>query len=78
MARKHDVHVSKSVGGGNWKVSQGGTTLSTHRTQSNAVDSARREAKRDGVDLVTHGRDGKIRSKDSFGKDPLPPHDREH
>ena len=78
MARKHDVHVSKSVGGSSWKVSKGGSTLSTHRTQSNAIDAARREAKRDRVDLVTHGRDGRIRSKDSFGNDPLPPRDREH
>jgi hypothetical protein len=78
MTRKHDVHVSKSVGGTNWKVSQGGSTISTHRTQSTAVDSGRREAKRDRVDLVTHGRDGRIRSKDSFGNDPLPPRDREH
>ena len=78
MARKHDVHVTKAPGGSQWRVSQGGTTISKHNTQSNAVDVARREAKRDRVDLVTHGRDGRIRSKDSFGRDPLPPRDREH
>jgi len=78
MARKHDVHVVKSVGGTSWRVSQGGSTVSHHRTQSNAVEAARREARRDGVGLVTHGRDGRIRSKDSFGSDPLPPGDREH
>jgi hypothetical protein len=78
MAKKHDVHVTKTPGGARWRVSQGGETISTHNTQSNAVDAARREAKRDRVELVTHGRDGKIRSKDSFGRDPLPPRDREH
>ena len=31
-----------------------------------AIERGEREAKQDRVDLVTHGRDGKIRSKDSF------------
>ena len=78
MAKKHDVHVTKTPGGGRWRVSQGGETISTHNTQSTAIDAGRREAKRDRVELVTHGQDGKIRSKDSFGRDPLPPRDREH
>jgi len=78
MARKHDVHVTKTPTGSRWRVSQGGATISTHHTQSNAVDAARREAKRDGVDLVTHGRDGRIRSKDSFGRDPMSQRNREH
>jgi hypothetical protein len=51
-------------------------TLSTHRTESNAIEAARWEAKRDQVDLVTHGRTERIRSNDSFGSDPLPPRDR--
>ena len=78
MAKKHDVHVTKMPGGAHWRVPQGGETLSTHNTQSNAVDAGRREAKRDRVELVTHGQDGTIRSKDSFGWDPLPPRPREH
>lgn len=63
---KHDVHVSNSSARV-WRVSQGGHTLSTHRTQRAAVVKGRTEARRDGVDLVTHGRDGRIRSKDSYG-----------
>ena len=78
MAKKHDVHVTKTPGGARWRVSQGGETISTHNTQSTAIDAGRREAKRDRVELVTHDRDGKIRSKDSFGRDPLPPRDRDH
>ena len=76
MPKRRDVHVSKD--GGRWKVSQGGSKLSSHNTQSNAIVAARREARRDAVDLVVHGRDGRIRSKDSYGGDPLPPRDREH
>lgn len=77
MARKSDVHVSKH-GSSSWKVTQSGERLSTHRTQANADARAGQIARRDGVDRVTHGRDGRIRSKDSFGHDPNPPRDREH
>lgn len=78
MARRHDVHVTRTPGGSRWKVSQGGSTMSTHNTQDNAITKGRSEAKRDSVDLVVHGRDGRIRSKDSYGHDPNPPRDREH
>lgn len=77
MPRKGDVHVSK-LGASSWKVTQSGERLSAHRTQANAISRGRQEARRDGVDLVTHGRNGLIRSKDSYGRDPLPPRDREH
>ena len=76
--RSSDVHVSKNPGRTTWKVTQSGQTISNHRTQTAASDAARREAKRDAVDLVIHGRDGRIRSKDSYGRDPNPPKDREH
>ena len=75
MPRKDDVHISKA-NGTRWRVSQSGETISTHNSQRNAIDAGRREAKRSAVDLITHGRDGHIRSKDSFGRDPLPPRDK--
>lgn len=53
---------------------------SLHRTQREAEDSAREMLRNSGGgDLVTHGLDGRIRSKDTIGRpDPLPPRDREH
>jgi Uncharacterized protein conserved in bacteria (DUF2188) len=66
--QRRDVHViAKRVR--RWKVTQGGRTLSHHRTQETAVTAARRAARRSRVDLVTHGCNGRIRSKDSFGND---------
>jgi hypothetical protein len=73
---KHDVHVSKD--GSGWKTLQSGEKQSHHRTQGAALDRGEKVAKRNGVDLVTHGRDGKIRSKDSFGNDPRSIRDTEH
>jgi len=76
MSKKHDLHVSRQ--GSNWTVTQTGKRLSTHQTQGNAIDRAITHAKHDRVDVVTHGRDGKIRSKDSYGNDPNPPRDTEN
>jgi hypothetical protein len=59
------------------RVKQGRRTLSRHRTQSGAVRAAIRTAKHAAVDVVTHGRDGRIRSKDSYGSE-SPVLDREH
>ena len=66
MRKRHDIHVSSDRGPTRWKVSRGGTTLSVHRTQANALKAAMCKAKRTRVDVVTHGRDGRIRSKDSY------------
>jgi hypothetical protein len=59
-------------------VKQDGERGSTHQTQKNAIQRGKTEAKQDKVDLVVHGQDGKIKSKDSYGKDPNPPKDTEH
>jgi len=69
MAKKSDVHVVKQKDGSGWDVTQGGDPQSSHRTQGAAIDKGRRVARRDAVDLVVHGRDGKIRSKDSYGNE---------
>jgi len=67
MTKGTDVHV---VGTGvcfGWKVTQGGRTLSHHLTQRTAVKAATRVARRNCVELVTHSRNGRIQSTDSFG-----------
>jgi uncharacterized protein DUF2188 len=78
MAKK-DVMVGPT-GDGDWSVKRSGNdrASSIHDTQSEAIDAAERIAKRDGVDLIVRGRDGRIRSKDSYGHDPNPPRDKEH
>ena len=69
MTRSHDVHVTAGLDRAAWTVTQGGRTLSNHRTQRNAVSAGTRRARRDHVDLVTHGRNGRIRSKESYGNE---------
>ena len=76
--KSKDVHVSKNDAGG-WKKTVGGDKVgNAHQTQRAAIDAAEKIAKQNRSDLVVHGRDGKIRSKDSYGNDPRSIKDREH
>lgn len=51
---------------------------SRHTTQKGAIDVAKEIAKNQRSELVIHGRDGRIRDKDSYGNDPCPPRDTKH
>jgi hypothetical protein len=77
--RNHDVIVGPKGGGRTgYTVKQDGRLISEHNKQSTAIEAGKREAKKDHVDLTVRGQDGRIRSKDSYGRDPLPPRDTEH
>ena len=66
--------------GNNWGVRGAGNSrlTSVHQTQYNAINSARDIAIRNKTEVVIHGRDGRIRDKDSYGNDPFPPRDKKH
>lgn len=76
MAKKTQ-HVVKSSSGG-WAVKKGGSSRATkvYDTQKEAISHGRAIAKAQKAEFYIHGRDGKIREKDSYGKDPLPPKDK--
>ena len=42
-------------------------------TQAEAIQRAREIARNQESELFIHGRDGRIRERDSFGNDPFPP-----
>jgi uncharacterized protein YdaT len=48
------------------------------KTQKEAIQVAKEIAKNQESEAVIHGRDGRIRDKDSYGKDPCPPEDKKH
>ena len=48
------------------------------KTQKEAIDVAKKIAKNQKSELYIQNREGKIRSKDSYGNDPYPPKDMEH
>ncbi len=75
---KKNIHISPQ--GNKWVVKREGSTspISTHRTKKLADNAARPIARRDKVELVIRGKDGRIQDKDSFGNDPFPPRDKKH
>ena len=77
MAKKRDIHVLPHPEGG-WmrKKECASRAGSRHTTKKEADAAGRAQAKREKVELVTHGKDGKIQDSDSYGNDPHPPKDK--
>jgi len=73
-----DQHVVKHQEG--WAVKGAGNEKATKvtPTQKEAIEAAREIAINQQSEVVIHGRDGKIRDKDSYGNDPFPPKDKKH
>lgn len=66
--------------GNGWAVKGEGSKKFTviTETQKDAITVAREIAKNNKSELVIHGKDGRIRDKDSYGTDPNPPKDKKH
>ena len=67
-------HVTPNPNGG-WNVKGEGNSKATKTTatKKEAIDTARDISRNQGSELVIHGKNGRIQSKDSHGKDPFPP-----
>lgn len=69
MARG-DVHVVPSEQGWRVEVAADGRARSVHQTQAAAREAAREIARRTKRELFVHGRDGQIRERNTYGRDP--------
>ncbi len=70
MARvSSGVQTTPNPDGAGWVNKRGGKTVSSHRTQAAAVKAGRAEAKRRHEEHTVFGKDGKIKSKNSYGPD---------
>jgi len=72
MAKKNQHVVPLGNG---WAVKSEGANRATVITtkQSDAINAAKTIAKNNETELIIHGRDGKIRERNSYGNDPHPP-----
>jgi uncharacterized protein YdaT len=79
MSKGKNQHVTPSKGGG-WQVKGAGNDKATKvvPTQKEAIETAKEIAKNQKSEVVIHGKDGRIRDKDSYGDDPNPPKDQKH
>jgi hypothetical protein len=72
MAKKGQHVVPSSSG---WSVKKAGAARATsnHETQAEAIAAAVEIARNQKTELYIHGRDGRIRERNSYGNDPKPP-----
>ena len=77
MAKK-SYHVVPNPKGG-WSVKKATATRASKHfdKKSDAITQARDLSKKEGTELIIHGRDGTIKSKDSYGGNPNPRHNRD-
>lgn len=69
---KKNQHVVPSEKG--WAVkSSGSLRAKKFSTQREAISAGREIAKNQKTELFIHGRDGRIRERNSYGNDPFPP-----
>lgn len=73
-AEHRDVHITPHQDGG-WQIKIAGNEQAFRvvDTQQLAIRIGRARAKLERAELVIHGKDGRIRQKDSYGNDPYPP-----
>lgn len=69
---KGDIHTVPDPDGKGWKVTREGQARALARatTQAEADKRGRATARKDKVEYSLHGRDGRVRAKDSYGNDP--------
>lgn len=70
---KRNQHVLPHPGG--WAVRGAGSerASSVHSTQQEAISRGREVSGNQGTELLIHGQNGRIRERDSHGKDRFPP-----
>ena len=73
MTRKSNQHVVPAKGG--WAVKRAGSPKATKvfNTQEEAIEKGREIAKNQRTELLIHRRDGRIREKNTYGRDHYPP-----
>ena len=74
MSKNNNQHVTHRPDG-MWQVKGAGNSRATvvTSTQKQSIEIAKRIATNKNSEVVIHGRDGKIREKNSYGNDPFPP-----
>lgn len=69
-----NIHVTHRADGSWAVIGEGDSRASSlHSTQADAIAVARSITANNQSELVIHGRDNRIRDKDSHGRDPFPP-----
>jgi hypothetical protein len=76
LMAKNSFHVILNPHGG-WVVKKGEASRASRNfdTQEDAIAWGKRVSRNEAAEIVIHRPDGTIRSRDTYGSDPLPPRD---
>jgi len=77
---RKELHVVPNSDRGGWDAKrQNAERASRHFVnKADAMAWSRNLAKKDGLELIPHRKDGKIQNPNSYGNDPCPPKDKKH
>ena len=77
---KKQIHVVSNPERGGWDAKRPNADRSSRHfdTKNEALEWSKNLAKKEGLELIPHGRDGKIQNPNSYGNDPCPPKDTRH
>ncbi|MCB2196984.1 MAG: DUF2188 domain-containing protein [Bacteroidetes bacterium] len=77
MTKRKTRHVVSNPDGG-WSSKKGGADRASKNfeTKKEAEKYSRDLSRKEGSELIIHGKDGKIQRSDSHGNDPCPPKDK--
>lgn len=77
---REELHIVYNQERGGWDAKrQNAERASKHfGTKADAMEWGRELAKKEGLELIPHGMDGKIQNPNSYGNDPFPPRDMKH
>lgn len=77
---RKEIHVVSNPDRGGWDAKRPNADRASKHfdTKKEAMDWSRGLAKKEGLELIPHGKDGKIQNPNSYGNDPCPPKDTRH
>ena len=75
MANRKNVHIVQRDEGWGTLREGGQRATQVYNTQAEAIRAGRDMARQGQGELLIHGQDGRIRTRDSYGNDPCPPKD---
>lgn len=80
IMKRKEIHVVSNSDRGGWDAKRPHAERASKHfdTKAEAMEWSRELAKKEGLELIPHGLNGKIQNPNSYGNDPCPPKDKKN
>lgn len=77
---RKEIHIVHNPNRGGWDAKRSNAErVSKHfENKQEALDWSRNLAKKEGLEMIPHRKDGQIQNPNSYGNDPCPPRDKKY